>query len=371
MACTIRYLGVVGLLAAGGCTGLNPWFLIETDEETGATESAGTLGETTTTATPTTADATSERTTSDATSDEPTTADASSEPGTISATDPSASDSLPMTATSETGGSFCGDGIKDAGEDCDDGQANGVDSDCTQDCVVTVCGDHYKGPSEECDLGQDNADDGACTLACELPEAVCGDGVTNGAEVCDDGPLNGKMLEKCSADCTTMIPKATLMIKLSAETTIGKFSGNNMTGIFAGDFLCGEGFEVMAASPMNRIASTGAFDGVGQDGWVLEKYRGYTDSQGVLVGITGAEGLLGVINGQPVNLMAPIGTGKVWTGLKPTWQTAEETCNGWVSPLNVDMGVVGDASSVTGSFLGSIKQACNLTAKLYCVEQLP
>lgn len=374
MAYTMRILGVIGLLAGGGCTGLNPWFLIETDEDTDATGSSGGPGETSTTSpTTVTGDATSGRTTDDATSDAPTTGGSSSEPGPISASsssaDPSDSDSLPMTASGETGGPFCGDGEHDdeLGEECDEGANNGKVGECTSDCLITVCGDNYAGGDEECDLGQANADDGQCTSECKNP--VCGDGTINGSEVCDLGPNNGKLLGMCSADCKAEIADAPLKIRLSIMEVKGKFFADNMVGIFAGDLVCGQGFAAMAASPNVRTASTGAFDGKGQQGWVLEKYRAYVNDQGMPLGITGAEGLLGVVNGQPVDLKASIGFGKVWTGLKPTWQTAEDACNGWQTIADGTKGVVGDASATNSSFISASEQDCALSARLYCVQQ--
>ncbi|MCY1053589.1 fibrinogen-like YCDxxxxGGGW domain-containing protein [Nannocystis sp. SCPEA4] len=51
--------------------------------------------------------------------------------------------------------------------------------------VMSVCGDGIPEGGEECDEGADNADDGACTTACKLP--TCGDGLLQAGEVCDDG----------------------------------------------------------------------------------------------------------------------------------------------------------------------------------------
>jgi cysteine-rich repeat protein len=49
-----------------------------------------------------------------------------------------------------------------------------------------VCGDGVLDAGEDCDVGADNSDVGACTSKCK--DAVCGDGlVKEGAEACDDG----------------------------------------------------------------------------------------------------------------------------------------------------------------------------------------
>lgn len=67
-----------------------------------------------------------------------------------------------------------------------------------------VCGDGIQEGDEECDDGDANADDAACLLSCEM--ATCGDGfVQAGVETCDDGAANddeGACLEACvSASC--------------------------------------------------------------------------------------------------------------------------------------------------------------------------
>ncbi|WAS97793.1 fibrinogen-like YCDxxxxGGGW domain-containing protein [Nannocystis punicea] len=52
--------------------------------------------------------------------------------------------------------------------------------------VMEVCGDGIVDGGEECDEGADNADDGACTTTCAA--AKCGDALMQaGVEACDDG----------------------------------------------------------------------------------------------------------------------------------------------------------------------------------------
>lgn len=77
----------------------------------------------------------------------------------------------------------CGDGIKDNNEICDDG--NTVDGDyCSKNCnsVSGYCGDGILQTNEECDPGIEPY----CKNDCSGTEGYCGDGIVNGNEVCDN-----------------------------------------------------------------------------------------------------------------------------------------------------------------------------------------
>jgi cysteine-rich repeat protein len=82
----------------------------------------------------------------------------------------------------------CGDGVKAANEECDDGNLDNGDA-CDRNCTLPRCGNGEVGPGELCDDGNGlNGDacpdgaDGTC-----FP-AECGDGfVQVGVEACDDG----------------------------------------------------------------------------------------------------------------------------------------------------------------------------------------
>jgi cysteine-rich repeat protein len=96
----------------------------------------------------------------------------------------------------------CGDGVVDAGEQCDDG--NTVDRDgCSATCTiesVSVCGDGHKDGAEQCDDGNTVDGDG-CSARCTTESVpACGDGHKDDAEQCDDGnTVDG---DGCSAKCT-------------------------------------------------------------------------------------------------------------------------------------------------------------------------
>jgi fibro-slime domain-containing protein len=109
---------------------------------------------------------------------------------------------------------FCGDGAVQTGEQCDNGKnldlyvAAPSSESCAPGCVTPPsCGDGVpQTTTEQCDNGKDNNDNSygprSCTTACKLG-AYCGDGKTNGPELCDDGAENGRNYgpDSCSLDC--------------------------------------------------------------------------------------------------------------------------------------------------------------------------
>ncbi len=71
---------------------------------------------------------------------------------------------------------FCGDGIVDDGEECDDGNSDNLD-DCRNDCTLPFCGDGIVDLGEECDDGGNESGDG-CSPVCTVERG--GDGCTPG-----------------------------------------------------------------------------------------------------------------------------------------------------------------------------------------------
>jgi cysteine-rich repeat protein len=100
----------------------------------------------------------------------------------------------------------CGDGIVEAGEQCDHGASNGVPPDtCTATCQNNVCGDGYMGGTEQCDNGVNNNNDADCLPTCQ--KASCGDGHLdsvgpNDKELCDPTVAPGTPAN-CPACCPT------------------------------------------------------------------------------------------------------------------------------------------------------------------------
>jgi cysteine-rich repeat protein len=98
----------------------------------------------------------------------------------------------------------CGDGVVQAGEQCDDGNLVNGDG-CNVTCVIELCGDGLvqAGLGEQCDDGNSVNGDGCSTLC---TSEVCGDAVVqpNLGEQCDDGNVvNG---DGCNSTCRTELP---------------------------------------------------------------------------------------------------------------------------------------------------------------------
>lgn len=81
----------------------------------------------------------------------------------------------PTSSSSSSAAPVCGNGIPEAGEECDDGNTSNTDS-CTNVCEWAVCGDGFHQPDgatpdpsddEECDDGNQNNND-SCDNQCQL-----------------------------------------------------------------------------------------------------------------------------------------------------------------------------------------------------------
>jgi hypothetical protein len=103
-------------------------------------------------------------------------------------------------------GPYCGDGVTNGPEGCDDGPNNthySADGEaCGYDCQsAPYCGDGVRNGGEQCDLGSasNTGEYGGCRLDCTRA-AYCGDQVVDEAqgEKCDDGPTGSL---ECTPDC--------------------------------------------------------------------------------------------------------------------------------------------------------------------------
>jgi cysteine-rich repeat protein len=99
----------------------------------------------------------------------------------------------------DAGGWYCGDGIVQGIEQCDNGVQGVNTATCDRDCTVAVGGDALANfpAGEQCDTGNASV---SCDLDCTA--VVCGDGLVNtvAGEQCDDG--NAVDTDACHNDCT-------------------------------------------------------------------------------------------------------------------------------------------------------------------------
>ena len=129
----------------------------------------------------------------------------------------------------------CGDNKKDGAEICDgtdlgtpaatcasvtpDPKATGL-LNCKKDCTgfdisgCIYCGDGIVNGTETCDDGAANGQYGKCNSTCTGLGPHCGDGIVNGTEMCDDG--NNSNLDLCSNTCTVCDPPLTALTKTGA-----------------------------------------------------------------------------------------------------------------------------------------------------------
>jgi cysteine-rich repeat protein len=112
------------------------------------------------------------------------------------------------------------DGQQQAGEECDDGNANERDG-CTNAC--TICGNSTITAPETCDDGNLIDGDG-CDSNCQ--PSACGNGIQGINESCDDGNTNNN--DACPSDC--VIDACTPNSGTHQQATVS-FAGVNVAGI--------------------------------------------------------------------------------------------------------------------------------------------
>lgn len=134
------------------------------------------------------------------------------------------SSSIASSSSSSSQAPVCGNGVRQTGETCDDGDTtagDGCSATCTvesgwscagnaPDVCIEVCGNGIITSGEACDDGNTSNSDG-CSSACAEESGwsctgepstcttTCGDGIAAGAEACDDG--NDTETDACLSSC--------------------------------------------------------------------------------------------------------------------------------------------------------------------------
>ena len=298
----------------------------------------------------------------------------------------------------------CGDGQLDAGEECDQGEANHDDAACLSNCTLAECGDgHLQEGIEECDQGTDNADDAACTLDCtkarcgdkkiqkgveacdwgDNPEDApminddtayggcttscewgprCGDNEVQGEEECDDGEEPDPAI--CSKECTLL----KRVIFVTSELYLG-----DLGGLAGADAKC----QALAMSAgLNKPGSFRAWLSTGEaspSGWDVDPAMRYQLPSGMVVAddwtdLLDGELKLAISQNEDGVVLDDGANTSVWTGTLPDGTAALANCAEWHSASWMDGGKVGLRIYSDYRWTNRLEQKCSAYARLYCIE---
>lgn len=187
---------------------------------------------------------------------------------------------------------FCGDGVVEPGEDCDDGDGDDTDA-CTTTCEHAACGDGFTQAvlGEACDDGN-GSDNDLCTTACE--EARCGDGFFQplAEEDCDDGNTSDGDL--CTNVCEHAACGDGIVQPALGETCD---DGNDLAGdgcdpaceieVCLGDLLAAQGTNLFLGEDYAGSVDAGGHAVVGGDAAILLADVGWQDPGGAALIVGG------------------------------------------------------------------------------------
>ncbi len=257
----------------------------------------------------------------------------------------------------------CGNGLIEAGELCDDGDANGEGERCTPECQPATCGDGHVctacSPAEECDDGNLTPEDGCAPQTCT--RGVCGNGKLEANEECELGE------ENCATNCTLKLKR----VFVTSETFTGDFGA-----IGGADAICRKLGQAHFTPKREFVAWLSAGEsaaqriGVSTDPYLLPK--------DVMVA-NGTLELLAAPLQSPINMnelgnlavedTAACGVAGVWTGTTAEGQATTATCGGWSGRPN--NATVGDfrVTDIGWTFVGECASCDTVKLHLYCIER--
>lgn len=310
--------------------------------------------------------------------------------------------------TTDTWPVWCGDGVVDAGEQCDDG--NHVDGDgCAPDCTYSVVCEGERcvqGSGSTTGGGETTSDvtggvvesagtsssSGACDSQCEgsscddmcgstgcstdCAQVVCGDGVIGGDEECDDGEDgNDDRNGPCSAKCEAVRRFVFITSTMPVMMGVAESSGYCDTLAQTRETLRGRRFAAWLSDASSAPGMSTEFT----------DFRGiYVDVHGALI----AEGWLGLTaedadplievdeTGKSVDASDTVRTGTTpQGGLTPPEEGKNLHCDNWSVPdveRKAGAGVV-NPNGIDGiSWTSGKKVVCSALslkgARLYCFE---
>ncbi|HEY8375446.1 MAG TPA: myxococcus cysteine-rich repeat containing protein [Nannocystis sp.] len=226
------------------------------------------------------------------------------------------------------------------------------------------------GPVSGTDTTATSAATTAATSEATTAEDLCGNGIVDPGEACDDGnTVDG---DGCSAMCE----QETGETFLYAFVTSVAYSADQIGGIEGARAICNELAENASSRlagrtfvPWLSVGNAYAIDQLMKDTSALP-YRNTADEKVVDKAAEFGKG----------GLQAPIDRDEsgaavkdpiyVWTGTDPSGHhTAGADCGGWLEAVKEYEGVYGDATSTSETWTYSGKtEACATALRIYCLE---
>ena len=234
-----------------------------------------------------------------------------------------------------------------------------------------LCGNGMLDDPETCDDGPNNGAGQSCKADCTLN--ACGDGDQGPTEGCDNGMDNELALGECAPDCSKVIEKKFIYHYTDANsfTTGGDFGPDPVA--FA-DSHCNAGEKALFAFGSTRRATTTPYVVDNPIDWVIQTYTYYYNEYDEPVFLTDDTALLGVRDGQFVgleNLILDV-VSAIATGVYGDYTTLRgSNCLGWSTENTAVMHAPGGTPFTDEEFLHSATEwaGCDYNLGFYCVEQ--